>query len=475
MEENKLERAVGQFVSAHQLEIGSTELAPTFLVVTLLLTHFALGYLQVMPGVSYADAMCLGGVTAIGITLPLSNLLRERGLLHHLAFALSAIACVTLLLSRVPNVPWHGAALFASSICAGAFVALASAFWFEHFIDRPMESIALSLTSCLVGGVALSWFLIGATMDRFTVGYGAMILFAGISLGLSLKKKSCHIGSQEIKVDSGIFPPLSVMVLLVSIFVLCFATMLSVSYAGRQSWHSDEIWLIILPAALVALFTVLFMRRVEAGVLLNIALAVVAASLLLSSFFAIAPTALFIVASNGITLTVSLTILFMADLSKRLVLPPCKMGIWAVLTVFLGFISGRVAEEIVCNVLPDPTFAQSCLSIACVVLLIVCVSASLHSKSLTGMMRHEFNDESMDEPTAEESQKERLTEFAESKGLGAREQEALALLLQGCSASEVADKMFIANGTAKAHIRHIYQKLEVSTRDDLFREVERHI
>ena len=66
MEENKLERAVGQFLSAHQLEIGSTELAPTFLVVTLLLTHFALGYLQVMPGVSYADAMCLGGVTAIG-------------------------------------------------------------------------------------------------------------------------------------------------------------------------------------------------------------------------------------------------------------------------------------------------------------------------------------------------------------------------------------------------------------------------
>ena len=70
MEENKLERTVGQFVSAHQLEIGSTELAPTFLVVTLLLTHFALGYLQVMPGVSYADAMCLGGVTAIGVTLP---------------------------------------------------------------------------------------------------------------------------------------------------------------------------------------------------------------------------------------------------------------------------------------------------------------------------------------------------------------------------------------------------------------------
>ena len=338
-----------------------------------------------------------------------------------------------------------------------------------------MESIALSLTICLVGGVALSWFLIGTTPGRFAVGYGLMILLAGISLGLSLKKKGSHTNSQIINTNSGILPPLSVIVLFVSIYVLCFAAMLSVSYAGRQSWHSDEIWLIVLPAALIILFTVLFMRRIEAGVLLNIALAVVAAGLLLSSFFAIAPTVLFVVASNGMTLTVSLTILFMADLSKRLALPPCKMGIWAVLTVFLGCISGRVAEEIVCDVLPDPAIAQSCLSIACVVMLIVCVSASLHSKSLTGMMRHEFNDESMDEPTAEKARKERLAEFAESKGLGAREQEALTLLLQGCSASEVADKMFIANGTAKAHIRHIYQKLEVSTRDDLFREVERHM
>lgn len=35
--------------------------------------------------------------------------------------------------------------------------------------------------------------------------------------------------------------------------------------------------------------------------------------------------------------------------------------------------------------------------------------------------------------------------------------------------------MFIANGTAKAHIRHIYQKLEVNNRDELFRTVEEHI
>lgn len=61
-------------------------------------------------------------------------------------------------------------------------------------------------------------------------------------------------------------------------------------------------WLIVLPAALIVLFTVLFMRKVEAGILLNIALAIVAAGLLVSSFFSIAPSALSIIASNGIPL-----------------------------------------------------------------------------------------------------------------------------------------------------------------------------
>lgn len=387
-----------------------------------------------------------------------------------MAFALSAIAIVAFLFSRIPNFPWHEPSLLASSVCTGAFLALASAFWFEHFIDRPMESIALSLTCCLVGGVALSWFLIGTTTGRFTVGYTLTILLAGISLGRSLDKKGR--GGND---NPSILPPQSVVVLLVSIFMLCFAAMLSVSYAGRQSWHTDEIRLIVLPAALIVLFTVLFMRKVEAGVLLNIALAIVAAGLLVSSFFSIAPSALFIIASNGITLTVSLTILFMVDLSKRLSLAPCKMGSWAVLTVFLGCISGRIAEEIVRNALPDAALAQSCLSIACVVALIICVSVSLNIKSLTAMMRHGFSEGAADEPTVEELREKRITEFAKSKGLGAREQEALNLLLQGCSASEVAGQMFIANGTAKAHIRHIYQKLEVNNRDELFRTVEEHI
>ena len=42
------------------------------------------------------------------------------------------------------------------------------------------------------------------------------------------------------------------------------------------------------------------------------------------------------------------------------------------------------------------------------------------------------------------------------------------LLLEGDSASMIARKLVIANGTAKSHIRHVYKKLGVHNRGELF-------
>ncbi|WP_442904896.1 response regulator transcription factor [Gordonibacter sp.] len=49
-----------------------------------------------------------------------------------------------------------------------------------------------------------------------------------------------------------------------------------------------------------------------------------------------------------------------------------------------------------------------------------------------------------------------------------RESEVLLLLAQRKSISVIEKELFIANGTAKAHVRHIYQKLEVHSREELF-------
>ena len=61
----------------------------------------------------------------------------------------------------------------------------------------------------------------------------------------------------------------------------------------------------------------------------------------------------------------------------------------------------------------------------------------------------------------------RSHELAKQFGLSQREEEVLLLLAQRKTVGAIEKELFIANGTAKTHIRHIYRKLDVHSRDEL--------
>lgn len=61
----------------------------------------------------------------------------------------------------------------------------------------------------------------------------------------------------------------------------------------------------------------------------------------------------------------------------------------------------------------------------------------------------------------------RCHEVSKKYGLSQREEEVLLLLAQRKTVGTIERELFIANGTAKTHIRHIYKKLDVHSRDDL--------
>ncbi|MEE0592514.1 MAG: helix-turn-helix transcriptional regulator, partial [Eggerthella lenta] len=46
-------------------------------------------------------------------------------------------------------------------------------------------------------------------------------------------------------------------------------------------------------------------------------------------------------------------------------------------------------------------------------------------------------------------------------------EEVLLLLAQRKTVGSIERELFIANGTAKTHIRHIYRKLDIHSRDEL--------
>ena len=63
---------------------------------------------------------------------------------------------------------------------------------------------------------------------------------------------------------------------------------------------------------------------------------------------------------------------------------------------------------------------------------------------------------------------DRCDDISKEKGLSAREQEVLLLLAQHKTISDIENELIVANGTVKAHIRHIYQKLDIHSREELF-------
>jgi DNA-binding CsgD family transcriptional regulator len=66
-----------------------------------------------------------------------------------------------------------------------------------------------------------------------------------------------------------------------------------------------------------------------------------------------------------------------------------------------------------------------------------------------------------------------ISELARKYKLTQREEEVLLLLAQGASISQIERDLFIANGTAKAHVRHIYKKMDIHSRDELLKLINK--
>jgi DNA-binding CsgD family transcriptional regulator len=65
-------------------------------------------------------------------------------------------------------------------------------------------------------------------------------------------------------------------------------------------------------------------------------------------------------------------------------------------------------------------------------------------------------------------------EVARDYKLSAREREVLEMLAEGHTRSYIKDALVISDGTAKAHIAHVYQKLGVHKKEELYRMIPKH-
>ncbi len=450
---------------------GIYHLAPMLLVVVVLLTHFTIGSAMITETISYADLMCFAGIAVsvavifAGKALPAFGTAEAAG---KLITSVTAIAGLLFAIGQVTPPEIRVPMLIMSAIAEGAFIVIVGTYWFDYFSNEPMEVVLITLAICLIGGCAISWFLLGVSPSRYAVGNFILIVGAGFTLSRALAERHgaenapapASNGTQEHAKG-----PQSALSLLMTIFMLSMAAMFSLSVIGRHLWHGNDVWLVIAPTALVVLMAVLFFERAETGALLYIALLFAVAGVLMSTFLDVHPAILLIIATNGFTITISSSIAFMLHLAKDSKRAPHDVGTLLVAVTFTGCMAGRAAAEAAAADAGGSIATAAAIGIT--VILIACTLASTNSGPTKGLLRRRLRKERGDQEKQADGRRA-IQELCEEKGLGAREAEALDLLLEGCSAKEVAERMFVADGTAKAHIRHVYRKLDVHDRDALF-------
>ena len=67
---------------------------------------------------------------------------------------------------------------------------------------------------------------------------------------------------------------------------------------------------------------------------------------------------------------------------------------------------------------------------------------------------------------------ERCEAFGHAKGLSAKEVEVLELMASRRSNKDIAEELFIAEGTVKSHVQRIYRKLGIHSREELYELLE---
>lgn len=445
----------------------------SFLVAVITLTHYANGFKTTAIGLSYADIICIVSI-AVALGAFIGN---EGGLFGRhrkaLIVASSLLAAAAFLAMRAtiaffPEL-YQGALIF-SAVSVGLLIGVVALSWFGFFVGQTVEAVAFSLLISIVIGCVISWFLLGMLWDRLLVGYVAVVLLAGWSLTYALDRQP----KRPQRTDRTEPPSLSFLAWpLLTAFLFSFAFMLSVSYVGLETWHSDAGWSMLWPAALVLGIVALFSKRVNVASLLYIALTLVVAGMLFASFLHIGESFIFSLATMGCAVNICYLIILFCNLGSRFAFSSLRLAALLLISVFSGCLLGRPVASAM-DTLDATGTLKALVSICLVIGIIVCTFIGLNNRTIQLYAKYRFKQRSANgDPVVGGSSP--IAAYAVEHGLGAREQEALFLLLEGKTASEVADGMFIARGTAKAHIRHIYRKLDVHDREELFgliREVD---
>lgn len=442
---------------------------PAFGVSLQLYINYRFGLVKLLGDATYPDIICVSSCIVL-MSYIAATFVRRTGRRRN-AVAVAATVCGMLamlgmelpgMLGVTQNLLRLGAALLFSIYFMSHLL-----MWFEVFAchDSMLVLVYVLVLSSLAG--CLCWFLIGLSGPRLVCAQGLVVLFGALMLFKSFRSTS-ELNSPQSAMR-GLTRPL--VWLLAVTFVFGLGYMYTTSVMSLENFHNVFDWTNIVYGLVVCAVVLVFSRRIRISMLFYLAAPITIAGILLTLFrnpFSLSPS---ILSNVGFFTYLVFVLVLYCAISREHNTEPLRASCLLTLSLYAGLLAGRQLFSAMDGLLGSNADADVAsvfhapLEVGIVVLLVVCTMIGM--RIIDEIVSNELSRPQLAHITTYEVS-EASAHIAAIYRLSERECEVLSLLLENKSATEVADAMVIAHGTAKAHISNIYKKLGIHTREELF-------
>ena len=350
--------------------------------------------------------------------------------------------------------------LVVRDVCAGAGSAVMILLWCEVYACLSATRVAVYLSFSWVLGVLATFVLEGLRVPYLE---GALVALPGLSLLLAWRSYSLYIDpADRPRATQSRYVPLRIfgLVALYGLIEGLCALRVGDGYAWLVGSHST--WATLVGGVLLFVCAYCLSGRFDFTRLYRTPAVLMVCGLLFVPLFGFGGSVFgaFCVSVSS-TLFGCVVFLLLCDLSKRKGVAALWLFGLEEALVLVDHVGAGI-ESLVFGAPGLAPYGDALVSVAGILLVVVFTAVSLGGRGRAAA-------------PAMLSEQERLLAacdaVARERGLTPRELEVLRLLVQGKSLSAVARELIIAEGTAKAHTQHIYEKVGVSRRQELLEAV----
>lgn len=399
---------------------------------------------------------------ASALALALISLKASPAGLRRVALPLStgAMTAASLLLLTAQTVPAHAFWLVPSAVVMGAVGVMGlAALWADFYAAfDPLRSALLNAGAVIVMSL-VCYAVAESTYPRTVILMIVLALLSGLCLIASYAKLPDKTARDARKPCKVVFPYKAAAFIAAYSFAYGLSSSLAIGDPQQPLLRA-------IPAMIIVLLAFANARKFSIKTLYNIAFPLMVCGLLLIALMPGLPAALppAILEISYSTMGIML-ILISCSISYSL----GASASWIFCILVAIQLATRAAGAAVSNALASSAgngaFDQV-ITIAAIVLIIVASIAMLSEKSIFSHWGAARVD--ADDPLAlPEHVRLRVESLTAAGMLTQREREVLRLMALKRTTAQMAQEMFVAEGTVKAHVQHIYQKLDVHTRKEL--------